>query len=305
VIFGKEHERKSDQPAGPMGGGGSWPDGRYLRLPDSGRVVLVSKTFTSMEPDPSRWIDKEFFKIGDMKEAWLTDGGKEVWRVSRETKTGNLSLAGDVPEGKEVDSSKLSSIKNAFSWASFSDIADPSLSPEETGMDAPKVYTARTFDDFVYTVRIGKETDDGKYYLQASVDYDGPKERTAAEDESPEDKQKNDDEFKKTQKENVEKARETSKRLEGWTYIVTKYTVEGVIRDRDALLKDKPKPAEDEAAEKDKAAGAKNDAKAAPPPPPPPPVPAAKAETKENTPAREPAGDGADTKADDKDKPAQ
>ncbi|MCG7755003.1 hypothetical protein, partial [Flavihumibacter cheonanensis] len=80
---------------GMMGGGGSWPDGRYLLLPEGNRVVLVSDSFSSVDPDPTRWLEKEFFKISDLKEARLLDGDAEAWSVSRDTKTADLKLAGD------------------------------------------------------------------------------------------------------------------------------------------------------------------------------------------------------------------
>ena len=251
LVFGKEHTKKTDDaaPANPMmgmmgGGGGSWPDGRYLLLPESNRVVLVSDSFSAVDPDPTRWLEKEFFKLTDIKDGRLTVADQEVWSVSRDSKTAELALAGPVPEGKEVDTGKLSSIKSAFGWASFTDVADPALKPEEMGMDTPRTYTARDFDGFVYTVRIGKETGDGKVYVQAEAAFDGPKERTPEADEKPEDKPKKDDEFAKKLQENKDKAEVTNRRLKGWTYVVSTYTVDSVTKTREELLKDKAKPPE-------------------------------------------------------------
>jgi hypothetical protein len=253
LVFGKEHTKKNEDSApnpmmGMMGGGGSWPDGRYLLLPDSNRVVLVNDSFSAVDPDPTRWLEKEFFKISDLKDARLLVDGQEAWSVSRDNKTAELALAGPVPDGKEIDTSKLSAIKSAFGWASFTDVADPALKPEDTGMDKPKVYIAHDFDGFTYTVRIGKDTGDGKTYVQADVAFDGPKERTPDASEKPEDKQKKDEEFAKKLQENKDKAEQTNRRLKGWTYVVSKYTVESVTKTRDELFKDKPKPADAKAA---------------------------------------------------------
>ncbi len=299
VIFGKEHTKKTDEAAQPNpmmgmmgGGGGSWPDGRYLLLPDSNRVVLVSDSFSAVDPDPTRWLEKEFFKITDLKDARLLDAGQELWSVSRDSKTAELALAGPVPEGKEVDTGKLSSIKSAFGWASFTDIADPALKPEDTGMDTAKLFTARDFDGFVYTVRIGKETADGKVHVQAETAFDGPTERVAEADEKPEDKPKKDEEFAKKLKENKDKAEQTSRRLKGWTYVVSKYTVDSVTKTRDELLKDKAKPPEPTPA----AAPAGDAAPAAPaaegkPADVPPAAPAAAVKPAEVTPAAPAAED--------------
>jgi len=256
ILFGKEHTKKNEEESpNPMmgmmggGGGGAWPDGRYLLLPESNRVVLVSDSFSAVDPDPTRWLEKEFFKVADLKGAKLLEADQEAWSVTRDSKTAELKLAGDVPEGKEVDTGKLSSIKTAFSWASFTDVADPAAKPEDTGMDKPKVFSATDFDGFRYTVRIGKETADSKVHVQAEAAYEGPTERTPEADEKPEDKQKKDDEFAKKLKENRDKADQISRRTKGWTYLVSKYTVDSVTKKRDELLKDKPKAAEAKPAE--------------------------------------------------------
>jgi len=252
LIFGKEHMSK--RAGGPMGQGG-YPDGRYLRAKGAGSVMLVSKSFGRVDDKPSSWLNDEFFKIGDIKEATLSQGGKELWKVSREEKTGDLKLAGDVPAEKEVDTSKLGSIKSAFSWARFSDVADPGMTPEDTGLDKAKTYVAREFDGSVFTIVVGKKSDDGKYYLTVAAAYVGPTERLPVKDEKPEDKEKNDKAFTDKLAESQKKAADLNARTKGWVYLVDAWTVENVTKTRDKLLKDKPKPKEDDkagdAAEKD------------------------------------------------------
>ena len=245
LMLGKEHEKKSDaSPMGGMGGmmggmgGGGWPDGRFLLVPGSDDVVLVSKTFSSVTTKPKDWLEKEFFKIGDMQTGKLTQRDEALWEVKREKKGDDMKLLG-LEEGQDPDDSKIRSISSAFSWASFEDVADPELSPEETGMDNPKVFTATDFDGFTYTVKVGKENKDSKYYIAVDIDYAGPDAREAEEGESDEDKAKKDEEFKKKQEENKKKAEDTKKRVDGWVYTVSKYTVENVLKERTDLIKKK------------------------------------------------------------------
>ncbi|MBT4817123.1 MAG: DUF4340 domain-containing protein, partial [Lentisphaerae bacterium] len=115
ILLGKEHERKSEG-ASPqmgmgmgMGGGGGWPDGRYILVPGTGKVSLVSKTFSSVATKPKDWLDKDFFKISDMASGALVEDGKEVWRVSREKKGDDMKLAG-LAEGEEQDDTDVRSI---------------------------------------------------------------------------------------------------------------------------------------------------------------------------------------------------
>jgi hypothetical protein len=260
LIFGKEHQHKSEG-GGPMGMGGGFPDGRYLRLPDSNnRVVLVAKAFGRVDDKPSSWLDDEFFKVGDVKEATLSEGGKELWRASRADQKDDLKLVGEVPDGKDVDTNKLSSIKSAFSWTRFSDVADPALKPEETGLDKAKTYVARQFDGIVYTIDIGKKNPAGKYYITVQAAYDGPTERTPGKDEKPADKDKLDKEFKDKLAKAQKTVAEVNARTKGWVYLVDSWTVENVSKTRDELLKDKPKP-KDEKKDATKPAPAKAPAK--------------------------------------------
>ncbi len=232
VILGKEHQKKS---SGAMGG--SWPDGRYLRVPERNSVVLVSETFSSIKTEPTDWLQTEFFKLGDIKTAQLLRDNQTVWTLSRETKTGDLQMD-NLPEGRELDSSKVQEVKNAFSWASFEDVADPELSPEETGLATPTVFKARDFDGFVYTVNIGNETD-SNYYVAVQVQYDGPQEREAEADEKSEDKEKKDKEFQDKLQENRQKADELNERLRDWVYVVKESSVDDVLKDVEDLLKEK------------------------------------------------------------------
>ncbi|NOY80477.1 MAG: DUF4340 domain-containing protein [Kiritimatiellaeota bacterium] len=244
LRLGKEHRKPSSE-GGP---GGSWPDGRYILLPQAQRVLLVGKTFSSVEPKPKSWLDKEFFKVPDMKTGKLIEAGKTVWEVQREKKTDDMKLVG-LKKDEKQDDSKVRSISTAFSWASFEDVADPALPPEKTGMDKPKTFVASDFDGFEYTVKIGKKTKDDKYYLAVDVAYKGPTKRTPGKNESDDDKKKKDAEFKKTLEKNRKKAADLHKRLSGWVFVVSKYTVDDILKERKDLLK-KPEKKEKETAAK-------------------------------------------------------
>jgi hypothetical protein len=240
LVFGRKHERESDMPPTPYGGGGNIPLGRFMEL-DGGKYILAANTFSRVDDSTTAWLDKEFFKISDMKQAVLREGETVLWEVARDDKSADLKLAGEVPEDKEIDSGKLSSIKNAFSWIRFSDIADPAASPESTGFDQAKVLQVTDFDGFVYNIVIAAPVD-GKQHLKLSVVWQGALERTAVPDEKPEDKEKADAEFAVKLRENQDKARELNARLSPWIYQVEARNVENVSIARDAFFKDKPKP---------------------------------------------------------------
>lgn len=241
VVFGREHVRK-DTGANPMASG-DYPVGRYLRLRGGKEVFLVAQTFAQIDEGAGRWLDDQFFRIGDIREASLARDGETLWTASREDKSADLQLQGEMPEGKEADSSKLGSIKNAFSWARFHDVLGPGADPETTGLAQPSTFLAREFDGIVYTVAIGSKTEDGKYHLAVQAAYQGPEARPPGEGEKPEDKEKLDQEFEKTLGEARKKVADLNALTQGWVYLVDSWAVDAVVKTRDELLKDKPKPA--------------------------------------------------------------
>ncbi len=255
IVFGKKHEKATEaqESMGPYGMMGNVDSmGRYILLPGD-KAVIAANTFALVDEPVTNWLDKDFIKISDMKMGSLSENGKTLWTVSRDNKSADLTLqGGEVPEGKMVDAGKLSSIKSAFSWIRFNDVADPEASAESLGMDKAKIFTVSDFDGLTYTLQMGAVVD-GKQYLRIqSVRWSGQETRQPAEGESPEDKARLDAEFEKANKENQEKATRMNVQFSPWTYEVGTYALSNVGKTFDELLKDLPKPPPEEKNEAEK-----------------------------------------------------
>ena len=83
--------------------------------------------------------------------------------------------------------------------------------PEDNGLDKPTVVTIETFDDFTYTINVGKKTGD-ECALTMKVAANFPKERVPLKDEKPEDK----DKFDKAYAERQKKLEETLKQAKAF-----------------------------------------------------------------------------------------
>ncbi|NMA45061.1 MAG: DUF4340 domain-containing protein [Lentisphaerae bacterium] len=252
LIFGKKHEQESAEPTMPgmMPGGNTMPLGRYLVLNDK-RPVIAANTFAIVDEPVTFWLNKDFFKISDLKSASLIADGQSLWTIERKNENDNFTILGDTPEGKEVDNGKLNNIKSAFTWIRFNDVADPNAKAEDIGMDESKTFKASDFDDVSYTIVFGKLVD-GKRYLRISeLAWNGKTTREAAEDEKPEDKERLDAEFAQKIKDSQSKAQELFAKLSPWTFEVSTYALGNIDKTRDELFKDLPKP---EAKEEDKPA---------------------------------------------------
>lgn len=159
------------------------------------------------------------------------------WKLHRETETGDWVL-GDKKEGEELDKNKLYSMNNALSSPSFNDVAPQDQTTAGTNAVQTTVATLETFDNFVYTVSISGNTNDENYRLSLDVVANLQAERTPGKDEKPEDKEKLDKEFKEKSdklKEKLEKEKPYAK----WSYQVSKWTVDPLLKNRHELMAEK------------------------------------------------------------------
>ncbi|MBO7535026.1 MAG: DUF4340 domain-containing protein, partial [Victivallales bacterium] len=250
LVCGITHDKESDGGNMPQGmmmmGGGNMPDGRFILLPD-GRAVLVPDTLYSVDSAVATWLDKDFFKIGDMKSVELLDGGQSLWKMARGSKNDDLKLDAPIPDGKELDTSKISSVKSAFSWMRFNDVADPVAKPEDIGMNKAKTLVVKDFDGFTFTMTFGAAVGDKRYLKLEKVEWDGETVRKPADGEKPEDKAKLDAEFAAKIKENQSKAASMNETFGKWVYEVGTYSLGNVDHVVGDFFKDKPqeKPAEE------------------------------------------------------------
>lgn len=241
VLLGKKSTRGGG--GDPFGGGG-WPNGRWIYLPDKpGTAWLVSETFSEIEPKPERWLSKDFFKVEKIKSVAVTfPVATNSWTLSRETESGEWKLADAQPEEK-LDSGKTSSLSYALSSPSFTDVLI-GAAPEQTGLQQPTTIALETFENFNYTLRVGSKTNDN-YPITVAVTASLPKERTPGADEKPEDKEKLDKEFKEKQQKFEEKLKQ-EKALGQWTYLVSSWTVDSLLKERSHFLVEKKDEAKKE-----------------------------------------------------------
>ena len=237
ILLGKKFSRKSEGGGNEMGMP-AFAIGRYVKPVGSTQVSLVNEAFDDVEPSPEKWLAKDFVKVDPAKSISVTgQTDAQKWTITRESATGEWKLA-DAKSDEKVDANKNFSLGSIFSSPSFDDVLAATAKPEETGLDKPTVAKIETFDGFTYELKIGKPS--GKDTpVAVSVTADLPKERTPGKDEKPEDKTKLDDEFKAKQKRLEEKLANEQK-FAGRVYLVPQSSVEPLLKDRAALLPDKP-----------------------------------------------------------------
>ena len=237
LLLGKKYMRESNAQFGQ----GGYPAGRYVKAEGgSGNVVLVSDTFNEVEPDAKQWLDHDFVKIENPKSIALAGATPEKnWRVMRNSANEPWEFA-DAKQGEKVDSTKFAPVVSSLTASTFADVLAPDAKPAETGLDHPATVTVETVDGFTYVLRIGKAMGEN-YPVLVSVSAQLAKERTPGKDEKPADKTRLDQEFQKKQKELNEKLAK-EKKFESRPYLMSKITIDAVLKDRSAFFPDKPSP---------------------------------------------------------------
>ena len=139
----------------------------------------------------------------------------------------------DAKAGEELDSTKVGSMKNAFASPRFEDVLIGEDAKEKP--DAV-TFTVETFEDFVYTVKIGDKDPAGE--LKLTVDAEGKfdDKREEGPEESDEEKKRLDDAFAADLKAKQEKLAEV-KELASRVFRTRSYFIDSINKDRSEILK--------------------------------------------------------------------
>lgn len=241
VLIGKEQMRESA--GAQFGGPASYPAGRYVMVSDRpDKALVISDPLSDASVDQGDWVNKDFLKVAKLKTVAVNPSGNNPnWVLSRTSDTGKFELEGGVGPDEQVAASKISGYSYLLSSPTFNDIYVAADGAEDL-MASPTVATLETFEGFKYIVKVGAADADGNYPVQLEVSADIPQTREAEEGESEEDKEKKDTEFAE-EKARLEEKLAKEKKLEGWTYLVSKYTVDKLLSQRADLIE--PKEEED------------------------------------------------------------
>lgn len=257
VTLGKNLQAAGDDPmAMMMGGGGS--TGRFLRNhADETGVYKVSEMFSSLSPEPQRWLNDSFLKIEKIKSVTVSakaQAEKVDWKLTRADENAEFTLDG-AKAGEAVDTTAAGALKSLFSYARFEDVV-----PKDKldGLSQPlekRTVKIETLEGFVYTITVApveaekpKETDpeaappEETYAMTVDVEATLPAERKKEEKESEEDAKAKDKAFA-DRKAELEKRLAAEKALAGKTFKVTKYTVDALLKSRSEIIKKADAPA--------------------------------------------------------------
>jgi hypothetical protein len=178
------------------------------------------------------------------------------WKLARDVEAGDWKLA-DVKPDEQLDTNKIAGVITPFASPTFNDVLSKTARPEENGLDKPIVVSVDTFDDFNYSVKLGRKLGED-YPLTLTVTADLSMDRPHGKDEKADEKEKADKAWSERRKQLEEKLKQ-ARTFENWTYLVPAWNVDPILKERKDLLVEKKeeKPAD----KSDPAADKKDDAK--------------------------------------------
>ena len=228
----------SDNQTSPMGGGGGFPDRRFVMIDsDRSKITLVDQTFSNATTTPSDWLSKDFIKIekpSSIEVKYSGEGSTNSWKMTKPSDVAEWKLEGKIPTGKTLDTTSAPS--SPFSSPSFNDLA---TATERSQLDKNATQiNIKTFDGLNYEVKVGQTPSGSDRIIQVNISSTSPKQRTPTKDEKPEDKKRLDEEWAAQQK-TLQAKLEKESGFSSHAYRVSSYTVDSILKKRGELIKDK------------------------------------------------------------------
>ncbi len=228
---------------------GEYPDGRYVQTAN-GYICLVGQTLEYLDPDAKNWLAKVFLTVtpNDIQNITITALNRAPITLARQKNGDAFALEGLKQTEGLLDIAKVNQISGALNNLEFDDIASPSLSANETGLEHPLVFKAQTRQGQIYTLHIGNTLTNDTFdrYVRVTVDWKAPAETQANAKDSvaqPVTGTNTADTVKINQQQ-ADETKAMNDRLSGWTFILKSYRVEPLMIKRTELIKkhESPKP---------------------------------------------------------------
>ena len=215
------------------------PAGRHILVAGKGdNVFVVPDPLEKAVARPGAWLARDFFKIDRIKTLQL-DGGATAssasWKITRDEEWGQWKFAAG---GGQLDPSAAVTVNNAWSGLAFSDV----ILDDKTGTEKAVTFTAQTFDDLTYTVKLAPHAN-GDFVLRFSVAGTPPKTRKPEPDgktagkteEKAEDAAKRDKEFADN-RQRLEARVMLEQARSQWAYVVPGKQVAPLLLKREQMV---------------------------------------------------------------------
>lgn len=236
LLVGRKYFKSEPENADKAAG-----DGRFVMLPaDEKTVYIVSDPLAQASARSAEWVLRAGFSAEKAKSVEMTRPAGDGWKIERASEDEAWKLAG-AKAGEKLDLSRANAAAYALANLDIADVAPKDVKAEETGLGAPTVLAATTFDGLAYTLNVGAAKGE-HFYATAAVAGEAKPQGKDAEERA------------KKLAERLPRERA----LAGHTLLVAKSRIEDALRPRAELLaKEEPKDKPDKGVAPEKPAAKK------------------------------------------------
>ena len=156
-------------------------DGRFVLVPpDEKTVYVISDPLSQASAKSSDWISRTGFSVEKVKSLEYAPAAGEGWKLERASEDANWTFSGAKTTDK-VEPARANSAAYSLANVDLADVAGKDAKPEETGLAAPTVLTANTFDGLTYTLKLGALRGENYYATVAIAGEPKPEGKDAEE----------------------------------------------------------------------------------------------------------------------------
>ncbi|NLB55941.1 MAG: DUF4340 domain-containing protein [Lentisphaerae bacterium] len=250
-VLGKPYERSQTGPATPAQYQyGSRTEGRFIEF--EGDIYLTAESLVRLTDTEVSWLDSDLLHVPDSEilSVLVEDADGQTFEIFRSSTDESFGIE-ELFENEELEKWTVDRLARTFNYLSFTDIVDPEIDPQLTGMDQPLTVTAIADHGTIYKLMIGSEIPEKTdRYAKLSVEFDQDFLTTVQKQQSPEtDDTEAKAVFEKAKIDQLatlgvaqQKAVKLNTQLSDWIFAIPANTVQSVTTDREKFVKIKEKP---------------------------------------------------------------
>lgn len=132
---------------------------RYVMIPRTGLVALAAEPFDLFAFHPGAWMDHGLWKLSQLKAIRLVRGGQIEWQIAKAAPDQPYEMK-PMRLDEKLDFDALARLGPVLSLASFTDVVDPALRDDATGLDHPAICEIEDFGGRKVAYHFGKPVGD-------------------------------------------------------------------------------------------------------------------------------------------------
>jgi hypothetical protein len=240
LLLGKRPA--SPNSSGEMGMFAKSVGARYAALED-GTPVLLDNPLSDLPTTAKEWMDPQFMAppTTELVRLSISGSNRPPLVISRSGPTAEWTLAG-LPEGKTLDAEKVNRITSGLGFLRFSEVADPALPAEKTGLNRPDRIDAETADGRRYSVLLGQsESISATRYIRVEMAYTPPPMATPGTATNTPASTPNPAQIEAEQARKTGEVQKFNQRIGSWTYTLDDFSAGQLLPSLEDLIQ-KPLP---------------------------------------------------------------